>query len=113
MSLVNTSANVSPLSKQTTIALLGTGTVGAAFLNRFARLQKNQQTKNLRLVQVSNTRHSVRDFLGLDPSLVPEYLPNNAPDTLEQVARTLGYAGIIIDATASEEVAGWHARWLE
>lgn len=112
MSLVNASANVSPLSKQTTIALLGTGTVGSAFLSRFARLQKTQQTKNLRLVQVSNSRHSIRDFLGLDPSLVPEDLANNAPSPLEQVARTLGYAGIIIDATASEEVASWHSRWL-
>lgn len=112
MSLVNTSANVSPLAKQTTLALLGTGTVGSAFLSRFARLQKTQQTKNLRLVQVSNTRHSIRDFLGLDPSLVTEDLANNAPSPLEQVARTLGYAGIIIDATASEDVAGWHSRWL-
>ena len=112
MSLVNTSANVSPLSKQTTIALLGTGTVGSAFLNRFARLQKNQQAKNLRLVQVSNTRHSLRDFLGLDPDQVSEDLSNTTPDSLEQVARSLGYAGIIIDATASDEVAGWHSRWL-
>lgn len=112
MSQVNASANVSPLSKQTTIALLGTGTVGSAFLNRFARLQKNQQAKNLRLVQVSNTRHSVRDFLGLNPEQVPEDLSNTSPDSLEQVARTLGYAGIIIDATASDEVAGWHSRWL-
>ncbi len=112
MSLVNTSANVSPLAKQTTLALLGTGTVGSAFLSRLARFQKTQQAKNFRLVQVSNTRHSLRDFLGLDPSQVPEDLANNAPDTLEQVARTLGYAGIIIDATASEEVAGWHSRWL-
>lgn len=112
MSLVNTSANVSPLSKQTTIALLGTGTVGAAFLNRFARLQKNQQTNNLRLVQVSNTRHSVRDYLGLNPDQVPEDLSGTSPDSLEQVARSLGYAGIIIDATASDEVAGWHSRWL-
>jgi homoserine dehydrogenase len=112
MSLANASANISPLAKQTTIALLGTGIVGSAFLSRLARLQKTSQAKNFRLVQVSNTRHSLRDFLGLDPSLVSEDLPNNAPDPLEQIARTLGYAGIIIDATASEEVAGWHARWL-
>ena len=112
MSLVNASANVSLLSKQTTVALLGTGTVGSAFLNRFARLQKNQGAKNLRLVQVSNTRHSIHDFLGLDPDLVSGDLSKNAPGTLDQVTRTLGYAGIIVDATASEEVAGWHARWL-
>ena len=102
MSLANASANISPLAKQTTIALLGTGIVGSAFLSRLARLQKTSQAKNFRLVQVSNTRHSLRDFLGLDPSLVSEDLPNNAPDPLEQIARTLGYAGIIIDATASE-----------
>jgi homoserine dehydrogenase len=112
MSLVNASQNISPLTKQTPIALLGTGTVGSAFLARLARFQNTQQSKNFRLVQVSNTRHSLRDVLGLDPSLVPGDLPSNAPDPLEQVARTLGYAGIIIDATASEEVAGWHSRWL-
>ena len=112
MSQVNASVNISPLAKQTTLALLGTGTVGSAFLSRFARLQKTQPTKNLRLVQVSNTRHSIRDVLGLDPNLVPGDLVNNAPSPLEQVARTLGYAGVIIDATASEEVAAWHSRWL-
>jgi homoserine dehydrogenase len=116
MSLVNNATsvanNISPLAKQTNLALLGTGTVGSAFLARLARLQKTQQTKNIRLVQVSNTRHSIRDVLGLDPSLVSEDLAHNAPSSLEQVARTLGYTGIIIDATASDEVASWHSRWL-
>lgn len=112
MSQVNASQNISPLVKQTPLVLLGTGTVGSAFLSRFARLQKNPSAKNLRLVQVSNTRHSIRDFLGLDPTSVPEDLTNNAPCSLEQVARTLGFDGIIIDATASEEVASWHSRWL-
>ena len=112
MSLVNTSANVSPLAKQTTLALLGTGTVGSAFLSRFARLQKSQNIKHLRLVQVSNTRHSIRDFLGLDPNVVREDLSQHTPSPLEEITRTLGHAGIIIDATASDEVAGWHSRWL-
>jgi len=112
MSLVNASANISPLAKQTTVALLGTGTVGSAFLSRLALLQKNQQAKNLRLVQVSNTRHSIRDFLGLDAAIVSEDLLSHAPSALDQVTRSLGHAGIIIDATASDEVAAWHARWL-
>ncbi len=112
MSLVNASANVLPLAKQTTLALLGTGTVGSAFLSRLARLQKNQQAKNLRLVQVSNTRHSIRDFLGLDAGIVSDDLQNHAPGALDQVTRSLGHAGIIIDATASDEVAAWHTRWL-
>lgn len=112
MSQTNVAHNISPLAKQTPLVLLGTGTVGNAFLNRFACLQKNQSAKNLRLVQVSNTRHSIRDTLGLDPDLISKDLANNTPSSLEQVTRTLGYAGIVVDATASEEVAGWHSRWL-
>jgi homoserine dehydrogenase len=112
MSQANVSQNISPLTNQTSLALLGTGTVGSAFLSRLARFQNTQQAKNLRLVQVSNTRHSVRDILGLDPDQVAEELSGTTPDSLEQVARSLGYAGIIIDATASDDVAGWHSRWL-
>ena len=116
MSLANTSANashnISPLAKQTMLALLGTGTVGSAFLSRFARLQKAQNIKTLRLVQVSNTRHSIRDFLGLDPGVVGADLSQHTPSPLEEITCTLGHAGIVIDATASDEVARWHSTWL-
>jgi homoserine dehydrogenase len=112
MSLVNASANILPLAKQTTLALLGTGTVGSAFLSRLAELQKNQYGRNLRLVQVSNTRHSLRNFQGLDAGIVSADLASTGPSPLDQVTRSLGHAGIIIDATASDEVAAWHARWL-
>ena len=104
--------NILQREKQTTLALLGTGTVGSAFLARLARLQKAHQAKNIRLVQVSNSRHSIRDFSGLLPKTIRDDLTQHAPGKLKQITRTLGGAGIIIDATASDEVASWHATWL-
>lgn len=80
MSLANASANISPLAKQTTIALLGTGIVGSAFfVPACARLQKTSRAKNFRLVQVSNTRHSLRDFLGLDQVWCRKIYPITPP----------------------------------
>jgi homoserine dehydrogenase len=62
------------------VALLGTGNVGTAVLERLQRLEDR-----LHLVHVANTRESSGD-----------------PDA----------AGIIIDATASDAIAGRHAQWL-
>ncbi len=54
----------------TTLALLGTGTVGTAFLARLARLQGEGRTTGLRLVQVANSRRRFSDTAGLDPRRV-------------------------------------------
>jgi homoserine dehydrogenase len=112
MNARNSSQPISALIKQTSVALLGTGTVGSAFLNRFASLQQNQKANHLRLVHVSNTRHSLANYLGIDATAVNENLPLHAHGQLEKIAETLGHEGIIIDATASNEVANWHAQWL-
>ena len=118
------------------VALLGTGTVGSAFLARWARLQANGLTAGLRLVLVANSRHCLSDVAGLDAdrargqiaasaamrlqgvtdaakvSLLTAVATCVAPTEVVDVAGVVGAAGLVIDATASEEVARWHPRWL-
>lgn len=96
----------------TTIALLGTGTVGTAFLARLARLQARGQASDLRLVQVANSRWRFSDVAGVDPRSAQRRLADGQPQRLDDVAPGLTSSGIIIDATASDEVAAWHPRWL-
>ena len=96
----------------TTIALLGTGTVGTAFLARFARLQADGLAGGVRLVQVANSRRRFSEPAGLDPRIARDQLADGEPQQLDGVASVLSSAGIVIDATASDEVAAWHPRWL-
>lgn len=99
-------------SQGTTLALLGTGTVGTAFLARLARLQATGKASGLRLVQVANSRRRIHDAGGLDPRIARGQLGDGESQHLDGVAPALCRAGIIIDATASDEVAHRHAAWL-
>jgi homoserine dehydrogenase len=92
----------------TEVALLGVGTVGTALLARLTRLQPA-----LSLVSVANSRRCLRSSTGLAAASAREQLASGAPQRLHRVADTFSQAGIVIDATASSEVADWHARWLE
>ncbi len=96
----------------TSVALLGTGTVGTAVLARLARLQSDGQAQSLRLVQVANSRHCFSNADGLDPRLAHSQLTDGEPQRLKDVTSILSSKGIIIDATACDEVAYWHRRWL-
>ncbi len=96
----------------TSVALLGTGTVGTAFLARLARLQSDGQARGLRLVQVANSRRSFSNAAGLDPRVARSQLPDGEAQQLHDVTATLSSRGIVIDATASDDVAAWHPRWL-
>lgn len=88
------------------IALLGTGTVGSAVLARLARLQSREPA--LQLVAVANTR-SVQPGSGARQARV-----DAGGDHAEAAVRALGLQGtrIVIDATASDALAGRHAHWL-
>lgn len=90
------------------VALLGVGTVGSALLARLAHLRPA-----LRLASVANSRRCLRADEGLAAVVAREQLAFGAPQRLHDVADTLSGGGIVIDATASDEVADWHARWLE
>jgi homoserine dehydrogenase len=89
------------------VALLGVGTVGSALLTRLAQLRPA-----LKLSSVANSRRCLRASEGLPAACVREQLSFGTTQRLHEVADTLSGGGLVIDATASEEVADWHARWL-
>jgi len=90
------------------VALLGIGTVGTALLGRLTRLGSP-----LRLLSIANSRRCIRAAHGLDAAHAREQLAVGGAQRLSDVATILPERGIVIDATASIEVSGWHARWLE
>ena len=90
------------------IALLGVGTVGSALLTRLQRLQPA-----MRLTRVANSRRSLHSSAGLDAANAREQLATGSAQRLRDVADGFSGQGIVVDATASAEVADWHARWLE
>ena len=97
------------------LALLGTGTVGGAVLARLAGWQGNDFARGLRLVHVANSRRACSDDEGLLPATAAGLLAGSAdPSRLDDVARALLGADkpIVVDATASAEVAARHAEWL-
>jgi len=102
-----------PVVQQRRLALLGTGTVGAAFVERYQRLQ----ARGLDLPHVlwlANSRGVQTCGDGLAPALDRA---NAAPrrEVLLQgwaEAEALHAGDIVVDATASEGVADWHPEWL-
>ena len=101
--------------KPARIALLGTGTVGSAAWARLVRWEGTPLGERLSLVHVANSRFAISNRDGV-PADTRELLLRNAPrpSSLELVETSLAGDGIriVIDATASDEVAEWHARWL-
>jgi homoserine dehydrogenase len=97
------------------IALLGTGRVGSAVLERLATLPGTPAAGRLLLVHAGNSRVAVDCRAGLPP-LPPAALLRDAvrAASLEAVEHALGPHGtrIVIDATASGDVAEHHAQWL-
>jgi homoserine dehydrogenase len=108
------------------IALLGTGTVGRAVLERLASWSGTAFGDRLQLVHVANSRVAVSDedgvcarqaacaFAGANALPASERLGALGRSDLTTATEALGGRGcrIIIDATASETVAEQHARWL-
>jgi homoserine dehydrogenase len=108
-------------SPRARIALLGTGTVGRAVLERLASWAETPFGDRLQLVHAANSRVAVSDDTGVCPrqaalsfGAAPVTPSRAVTSDLRSVARTLGVRGcrIIIDATASEAVAEQHAHWL-
>lgn len=103
-----------PIAK---IALLGSGTVGLAVLQRLADWQGSARGEQLRLVYAANTRIALHDPDGLDPLHCAGVLPD-APTNSHRVnsdpLSALGHDGIriLIDATADAGTAARHAACL-
>ena len=100
------------------VALLGSGTVGAAVLDRLASGAGTPFGGRLNLVFAANTRLSLFDPEELNPQHCAEAL-SNAPrgerrTSLADLLAALGSSGtrILIDATADGEVAANHPALL-
>ncbi|MDB6163222.1 MAG: homoserine dehydrogenase family protein [Xanthomonadaceae bacterium] len=93
------------------LGLLGTGTVGAAVLKRLASWDGTSLGKRLRLLHVANSRFAFKPF---GSELGPALVRFDIEEGLRTLPALLGRAAvrIIIDATASDAVAGQHAQWL-
>ena len=95
------------------LALLGTGTVGAAFLARYRMLQERGVALP-RIVWLANSRTVLGDVADPQAALARA---NAAPRREAELqgwaeAEALRAGGIVVDATASELVANWHPEWL-
>lgn len=95
------------------LALLGTGVVGSAFVARYERLRANVE----RLPEFTWLANSRRlQTCGDAPATALEQA-RTAPIRNEELppwaeAESLRDGDILVDATASETVADWHAEWL-
>ena len=95
------------------LALLGTGTVGVAFVERYQRLQSRGLVLP-RVAWLANSRSVQTCGEGVAAALEQA----NAAPRREVVlqgwaeAEALQAGDIVVDATASELVADWHAEWL-
>ncbi len=97
------------------VALLGTGRVGTAVWSRLAAWHGTPLGERLSLVHVANSRVAISNRDGI-PANVDVRMSRLASRTssLDAVDAALGRSGtrILIDATASDEVAGRHVDWL-
>ena len=106
--------NPAPQAAATQLALLGTGTVGSAVLVRLASLAQ-ANAPHLSLVYAANSRRCAGSRFGLAPSSTAQLLADDARQAdLDGVARAFSGQGlrIVVDATASDDVAARHAEWL-
>ena len=91
------------------IALLGVGTVGRALL---ARLQALDDPRLL-LCLAANSRQRAFAAEGLDPAaLAAQFAQGETHDGSGTLPGDFRAGDIVVDATASAELAGWHPRWL-
>ncbi len=98
------------------IALLGTGNVGRAVLARLAGWRGTPLGARVVLVHAASSRRAISRRTGLVADQVIDALaPLARPDAgLAAALAALHGAGprIVVDATASDEVAAHHAGWL-
>ena len=99
------------------IALLGTGSVGKAVLARLATWEGSALGERISLRYAANSRVGFQPVSVADAvarAVQPYTAAGTAATTLQDVSATLGGRGtrIVIDATASDEVAEQHAPWL-
>jgi len=95
------------------LALLGTGTVGTAFVQRYQSLQ----SRGIDLPQFSWLANSrTARACGQQPAQALQHANDAARDVpvLQPWAEAEGLqrGDVVVDATASDDVANWHEQWL-
>jgi homoserine dehydrogenase len=106
-------AVAAPATPSRRLALLGTGTVGTAFVARYRLLQQ----RGVRLPKVAwlaNSRAVVAADAGLDELLARAHAAAPSGSALQgwAEAEALREGDLLVDATASDLVANWHPEWL-
>ncbi|MBB5207135.1 homoserine dehydrogenase [Chiayiivirga flava] len=95
------------------IVLLGVGTVGRAVLTRLSALA---DVADLRLRALANTRTRLQSADAIDPVAAIERLRDGEAADLQRSIAVLGAQDavprVVVDATASADVAACHALWL-
>lgn len=104
------SSAASPLAAR--ITLLGTGTVGRAFVSRHVALQ----ARGLALPEIAGIANT-RGFSRVDrecPTHVVEQLRSSTAPVAEDWIASAGFGrgDIVVDASASDVIAQQHAAWL-
>jgi len=96
------------------LALLGTGIVGSAFVARYESLQQ-RQLRLPRFEWLANSRVARDCGAGIAQALAEaRQAPRGEDRALQPWAETtaLQAGDVLVDATASDAVASWHAEWL-
>ncbi len=95
------------------LALLGTGVVGSAFVARYLRLQ-NAGLALPDFAWLANSR-VLQPCEGLPGQALDEALASSLPPGVQSPwadTEALKRGDVLVDATASDTVAQWHADWL-
>jgi len=100
-------------ASQPRLALLGTGTVGAAFVSRYRMLQERNQ-RLPRFAWLANSRTVLSTGAALEAALEQAVAAPARATALQgwAEAEALREGDIVVDATASDLVANWHPEWL-
>lgn len=102
-----------PLAAHRKLALLGTGTVGTAFVQRYAALQDRGVTlPSFSWLANSRTARACEQTPAHE--LAQANLAARGAVALQPWAEAEGLqrGDVVVDATASDAVANWHEQWL-
>ncbi|MCS3745450.1 homoserine dehydrogenase [Xanthomonas arboricola] len=110
---VSRRASVAAVTPTPRLALLGTGTVGRAFVARYTALQE-RQLQLPRFDWLANSRIAQDCGVSAEQALLQANAAPRGQAVLQPWAETVALrAGdVLVDATASDVVADWHVEWL-
>ncbi len=110
---VSRRALVAAVTPTPRLALLGTGTVGRAFVTRYTALQQ-RQLRLPRFDWLANSRIAQDCGVSAEQALQQANAAPRGQAVLQPWAETtaLRAGDVLVDATASDVVADWHVKWL-